>query len=202
MTNFKGFASLVLAATIVSTLSAETHCPGNEASVPLHLVNRYQMIVAVSANHSGPYNLLLNTRAQIIVIYPSLADELRLRSLAKTKGASVRVHSSADLAELDQLDADNHAVANQSGLQRSFTVSPLQNTRITSVEIPRVSFLEKLVGLVTANFVGLQIAEHYPHFFNAFTHLEQVPHPRQAKLRPALSTPDIPSTRQEVICGN
>ena len=46
MRNFKGFASLVLAATIVSTLSAETHCPGNAASVPLHLVNRHHWVAA------------------------------------------------------------------------------------------------------------------------------------------------------------
>ena len=54
MATFKWFASFVLAATMVSTLPAETHCPGNVASVPLRLVNRYQMIVAVSVNHSGP----------------------------------------------------------------------------------------------------------------------------------------------------
>jgi len=41
--------------------SAEPHCPGNVASVPLHLTNSHQMIVAVSVNHSGPYNFLLDT---------------------------------------------------------------------------------------------------------------------------------------------
>ena len=61
MTTFKGFASFLLAATIVSTLSAETHCPGNVESVPFRFVNRHQMIVTVSVNRFGPYNFLLDT---------------------------------------------------------------------------------------------------------------------------------------------
>ncbi len=47
MTNFRWFASFVLAATMASALQAETQCPGNVESVPLRLVNGYQMIVAV-----------------------------------------------------------------------------------------------------------------------------------------------------------
>ena len=54
MTTFKGFAWLVLAASIATALSAETHCPGNVESVPLHFVNGYQLIVSVSVNHSAP----------------------------------------------------------------------------------------------------------------------------------------------------
>jgi hypothetical protein len=61
MSTFKWLASFVLAATIVPALPAEPHCPGNVASVPLHLKNSHQMIVAVSVNHSGPYNFLLDT---------------------------------------------------------------------------------------------------------------------------------------------
>ena len=73
MTTFKWFASFVLAATIVSTLPAEPHCPGNVASVPLHLPNRHLMVVAVSVNHSGPYNFLLDTGTQFTIVDPVLA---------------------------------------------------------------------------------------------------------------------------------
>jgi hypothetical protein len=48
MTTFQWFASLVLAATIVPALAAETHCPGNAASLPLQLVNRHLFIVALA----------------------------------------------------------------------------------------------------------------------------------------------------------
>ena len=61
MKNFKTFAWFVLAAAAVSTLDAETHCPGNVASLPFHVVNRQQIIVAVSINKSGPYDFLLDT---------------------------------------------------------------------------------------------------------------------------------------------
>jgi hypothetical protein len=71
MSIFKWFASFVLATIIVPALSAEPHCPGNVASVPFHLVNRYQMIVAVSVNHATPYNFLLDTGTQITMVDPS-----------------------------------------------------------------------------------------------------------------------------------
>ena len=83
MSTFKWFASLVLAATIVPALRAEPHCPGNVASVPLHLTNRHHMIVAVSVNHSGPYNFLLDTGTQITMVDPSLAAELHLNTQAR-----------------------------------------------------------------------------------------------------------------------
>ena len=73
MTGFKLFASLVLTATAASTLTAETNCPGNAASVPLRIVNRHQMIVSVSINHAGPYNFLLDTGTQMTMLDPALA---------------------------------------------------------------------------------------------------------------------------------
>ena len=63
MTTSRWFASLFLTATLVPALSAETHCPGNVASVPLRLVNRYQIVLPVFINHSGPYDFLLDTGA-------------------------------------------------------------------------------------------------------------------------------------------
>ena len=113
MTTFKWFASFVLAATIVPALAAEPHCPGNVASVPLRLVNRHQMIVAVSINHSGPYNFLLDTGTQITMVDPSLAAELHLNTQGSAVVAGVGFHASASFAQLDLLEAGSHAVANQ-----------------------------------------------------------------------------------------
>jgi hypothetical protein len=133
MTNFKGFASFVLAATIVSTLSAETHCPGNVASVPFQLVNRHQIIVAVSVNHSGPYNFLLDTGTQMTMVDPSLATQLHLATQGEAVVASVGVHSSASFAQLDQIEAGSHAVANQKVL-----VYDLQNLQATGLDVQGV----------------------------------------------------------------
>jgi len=120
MSAFKWFASFVLAATIVPALPAEPHCPGNVASVPFRLVNRYQMIVAVSVNHSGPYNFLLDTGAQMTMVDPALAAELHLNTQGSAGVAGVGFLASAPFAQLDLLEVGSHAVANQKVLVFDF----------------------------------------------------------------------------------
>jgi len=113
MSNFKRFASFVLAATSVSALYAEPHCPGNIASVPLHLTNGHQMIVAVLVNHSGPYNFLLDTGTQMTMVDAALAAELHLKTQGSAGVAGVGFHASAPFAQLDLLEVGSHAVTNQ-----------------------------------------------------------------------------------------
>ena len=113
MSTFKWFASFVLAATIVPALPAEPHCPGNVASVPLHLTNSHQIIVAVSVNHSGPYNFLLDTGTQITMVDPSLAAELHLSTEGSAVVAGVGFHAAASFAQLKLLEAGSHGVADQ-----------------------------------------------------------------------------------------
>jgi aspartyl protease len=146
MSNFKVFASVVLATTIVSTLAAETRCPGNVASVPFHIVNRHQIIVAVSVNHTGPYNFLLDTGTQLTMVDPSLADQLHLATQGEAVVASVGTHASASYAQLDQLEAGSHSVANQKVL-----VYDLQNLQATGLNIQGVlgeDFLEQFDMLI------------------------------------------------------
>lgn len=111
MTTFRRFASLVLAAGIATTLSAETHCPGNVESVPLRYVNGYQMIVAVSVNHSGPYDFLLDTGTQFTMVDPSLAAELHLSNQDSIPVDGTGFHAAASSAQLDQLAIGSHTVA-------------------------------------------------------------------------------------------
>jgi hypothetical protein len=146
MTTFKWFASLVLAAAIVSTLSAETHCPGNVASVPFRVVNRHQMIVAVSVNHSGPYNFSLDTGTQITMVDPSLAASLHLSTQGSAEVASVGMHASASFARLDLLETGSHSVSNQKVL-----VYDLRNLQATGLDIQGVlgeDFLEQFDMLI------------------------------------------------------
>jgi len=140
MSTFKGFASLVLAATIASTLSAETHCPGNVASVPLHVVNRYLLIVAVSVNHSGPYNFLLDTGTQTTAIDPSLAAELHLDTQGAAAVAGVGFQGSASAAQLDLIEAGSHSVGNQKVLV--FGLQSLQSIDLHIRGILGEDFLE------------------------------------------------------------
>ena len=141
MSTFKWFASFVLAATIVPALPAEPHCPGNVASVPFRLVNRYQMIVEVSVNHSGPYNFLLDTGTQMTMVDPALAAELHLNTQGSAGVAGVGFLASAPFAQLDLLEVGSHAVANQKVLVFDF-----QN--------PHSVDLHPFRGVLGKNFLG------------------------------------------------
>jgi hypothetical protein len=124
MSNFKRFAAFVLLTTsIVPALPAEPRCPGNVASVPLRITNSHQMIVAVSINHSGPYNFLLDTGTQMTMVDPALAVELHLNTQGSAVVAGVGSHGAASFAQLDLLEAGSHAVAHQKVL-----VFDLQNS--------------------------------------------------------------------------
>ena len=124
MTTFQWFASLVLSATIVPALTAETHCPGNVASVPFRFASRHWIVLAVSINHTGPYNFLLDSGAQITIIDPSLATTLHLDTQGVAVVAGVGAGQSASYAQLDLVEAGSHSVAKQKVL-----VHDLQNLR-------------------------------------------------------------------------
>lgn len=124
MTTYKGFASLILAASIAATLSAETHCPGNVESVPLRLVNGYQMIVAVSVNHSGPYDFLLDTGTQFTMVDPSLAAELHLSDQGSIPVDGTGFHAAASSVQLEQL-----AIGSRTVVHLEAVVYSLQNLR-------------------------------------------------------------------------
>lgn len=120
MTSSKVFASLVLAVLVVPTISAEAHCPGNVASVPLHLVNRYLIVVAVSVNHSGPYDFLLDTGTQTTTVDRSLAGELRLAMRGAPVVEGIGFQTTASSARLDLLEAGTHGVVNHAVLVYDF----------------------------------------------------------------------------------
>ena len=133
MTRFSWLASFVLAATIASTLSAETHCPGNVASVPVHLVNRYQIMLAVSINHSGPYNFILDTGTEITMIHPSLAAELHLSTQGPAEVVGAGFHESASLVQLDQIEAESHALVNKEVMVYDFDSLGSSDLRIRGI---------------------------------------------------------------------
>ncbi len=104
--------TLVLAVTAHPILGA-ARCPGNVASVPLRLVNRYLFIAAVSINDAGPYNFLLDTGTQTTAIDQSLAGELHLNLQGTPVVEGIGFSTKASSARLDQLAVGSHAVPNQ-----------------------------------------------------------------------------------------
>jgi Aspartyl protease len=113
MATFEWFASLILATTIVPAITAETHCPGNVASVPFRFVNRHLIVLAVSINHTGPYDFLLDSGTQITMIDPSLAGTLHLSTHGLAVVAGVGSGHSASYAQVDLVEAGSHAIAKQ-----------------------------------------------------------------------------------------
>ena len=146
MTIFKGFHYLVFAATVVSTLSAETHCLGNVASVPFRLVKGHQIILPVSVNHAGPYNFLLDTGTQITMVDPALAAGLHLdtRGTALVAGAGSR--QSASLVDLDLLETGAHSVSSPKVLV--YDLHPLQLADLNIQGVLGEDFLEHFDMLI------------------------------------------------------
>jgi len=146
MTNLKCFHYLVFAATVVSTLSAETHCPGNVASLPFRLVNGHQIILLVSVNHTGPYNFLLDTGTQVTMVDPTLAAQLHLGTNGAAVVAGAGSRESASLAELDLVETGAHSVSNLKVL-----VYDLQRLQPTGLRVEGVlgeDFLEHFDMLI------------------------------------------------------
>jgi hypothetical protein len=111
MSTCQRLASFALA-IMLPALKAEPHCPGNIASLRLRLVQHSQIVVPVKINHTGPYDFLVDTGAQVTTIDPALAAELHLRMEGTVMfvGVSFRTHPS--FAHLDLLEAGSHATAN------------------------------------------------------------------------------------------
>jgi hypothetical protein len=146
MAIFQWFALLVLAATIVPAPGAETHCPGNAASVPLRLVNRHQIVLPVSINHTGPYNFQLDSGVQITMIDPSLAAGLHLDTQGAAVVAGAGSRQPASFAQLDLVEAGSQAVAQQKVL-----VYDLQNLHADNLYIQGIlgeDFLEHFDVLI------------------------------------------------------
>ena len=191
MSAFKWFASFVLAATIVPALPAEPHCPGNVASVPLRLVNRYQMIVAVSVNHSGPYHFLLDTGADMTMVDPALAAELHLNTQGSAGVAGVGFLASAPFAQLDLLEAGSHAVANQKVLVFDF-----QNSHSLDLRLFRGVLGEDFLGkfdMLIDNAYNLLCLD------DSSALAADVKGPHIALMDPARTTKGMPALRSLII---
>jgi hypothetical protein len=112
MSTFKWLASIALTAAILPALHAEPHCPGNVPSLRLRLVQRSQIIVPVTINHTGPYDFLVDTGAQVTTVDPALAAELHLKIEGMTGFVGVGFRTRPSFAHLDTLEAGSHATAN------------------------------------------------------------------------------------------
>ena len=101
-----------LATTILPMLQAEPRCPGNVASLRLQMVGRSLIVVPVMINHTGPYDFLVDTGAQVTTVDRALATELSLRVEGTTGLVGVGYHVRPSFAHLSVLEAGEHGVVN------------------------------------------------------------------------------------------
>lgn len=112
MANLKWFASLVFAATVISTVSAETHCPGNVASITPRIVQGALIVIPVKINNAGPFDFMVDTGSQIVVVDPSLASQLHLKVQGTVGLVSAANYAAASVTILDTLEAGFHRAKN------------------------------------------------------------------------------------------
>jgi hypothetical protein len=111
--SMRHFFLWLLTALFAATVYAQTGCPAHGKAIPFHNVNRNEMIVGVSINHSGPYEFLFDTGTQVTVVDRELAEELHLSTMGNAPVAGVSFQGAARFAQLDKLQLGDHAADNQ-----------------------------------------------------------------------------------------
>src|SRR5215469_16974919 len=142
----KQFAAFVLAATSATTLLAESRCPGNVESLPYRQLNRHEIVVPVSINHSGPYNFLLDTGTQMTMIDPALAGELHLAASGEAGVTSAGVHATATMTQVDLVEAGPRRVASLKVLV--FDIGVIQGETLRIRGVLGEDFLEQFDVLI------------------------------------------------------
>src|SRR5260370_14722997 len=140
MSTVKWLASITLATAILPALHAEPHCPGNVAILRFRLVQRSQVIVPVTINHTGPYDFLVDTGAQVTSVDPALAAQLHLRIEGTTGFVGVGFRTRPSFAHLDILETGSHAIENP--------LVVVQNLEHLQAADPRIR------GILGGNFLG------------------------------------------------
>jgi hypothetical protein len=104
------------------------------------------MIVAVSVNHSGPFNFLVDTGTQVTMIDSNLAAELHLSTEGSAKVAGVGFQNAAAFANLNSLEVGGRAVTGQRVLV--YDLQKLKSVNLSIRGILGEDFLEHFDVLI------------------------------------------------------
>ena len=133
MSLFKRLALIGLAAVSFPVLHAKTHCPGNVDSLSLRVVQSSLIVVPVQINHSGPYDFVVDTGAQVSTVDRSLASELDLKSQGSTGVGGVATFDREAFAYLGLLEAEKRSVTNSLVLIRDIAQLKTADPRIRGI---------------------------------------------------------------------
>jgi hypothetical protein len=151
------------------------------------------MIVAVSVNHAGPYNFLLDTGTQMTMVDAALAAELHLKTQGSAEVAGVGFVASASFAQLDLLEVGSHAVADQRVLVFDF-----QNSHSVDLRFFR--------GVLGEDFLGefdmlIDNAHNLLCLDDSSAMAAYVKGPHVALVTPTRTTNGMPSLRSLIIAA-
>ena len=112
---------------------AESRCPANVTSLPLRLIQSSLIVVSVKINHSGPYDFVVDTGAQISTIDRSLAAELHLKAEGTTGSAGVATFSRNEFVHLGVLQAGDRSVTDSLAIIAEITDLHAADPRIRGI---------------------------------------------------------------------
>jgi len=122
------FSSILLVLVPIVATGKPVQCPANSQAIPYHSLEGSLIGVSVTINHSGPYELMVDTGAQITIIDPLLAGELALQPQGSIGVISVINSASADLVRPDVVQVGPVAVQNLlvavQGLEKIQMINP------------------------------------------------------------------------------
>ena len=99
----------------------------------MRLVQRSQIVVPVTINHTGPYDFLVDTGAQVTTVDPALAAELHLKTQGMAGVTGVGVYARAPLTQLESVDAGSHVLENVLAVIQNLGQTALADRRVRGV---------------------------------------------------------------------
>lgn len=106
------FAFACFAALTLNVIYAKPHCPGNVPSLTLRNVQGSLIVVPVHINHTGPYDFIVDTGAQLTTVDSSLASILHLKARGTTGVGGVATYGRSTFAYIDLVEAGEFSVPN------------------------------------------------------------------------------------------
>src|SRR5215469_8822198 len=133
MTTLNWFAAASLAAALLPSLYAETHCPGNVASIRPRFVERSIIVVPVRVNDLGPYDFVLDTAEQVTTIDPALALDLHLKLEGTTRVTGAGFSTDAGYAHTERLEAGTYSIKDSLILVHNLGQIQLTDRRVRGI---------------------------------------------------------------------
>lgn len=140
MKSFRLTLPFALFILISSMVFGAARCPGNVAPVQYHSLPYSHIGISVTLNGSGPYQFMVDTGAEITVIEPALAKELKLEA-----SGSINIFTVASRVQVPLVSADIVEVGPVSIRQMQMAVEDLGLIKAVNRD---------LRGILGNNFLG------------------------------------------------